>query len=349
MTNNNISYERYNRQMLLKDFGEAGQQKLMNAKVLVVGAGGLGCPVLQYLTAAGVGNIGVVDDDVVALTNLHRQILFSVDDIGYPKVEIAIQKLKKLNPDINLTAFNERLNVENAIDIISQFDLVVDGSDNFGTRYLVNDACALLNKTLVYGAVSQYEGQVAVFKTTNYRDLFPDHPADGEIQNCAEAGVLGVLPGIIGALQANEAIKLITGIGDALADRVLTYNSLDNQVYETQISRSAAAVPKTAEEFRAMDYGIACTPVSSVTEVSPENLESLVEKGAVTFDVREITAAQLSKLMHEYEAREIILFCQSGVRSLQAATQMQNIFGSSKKFYSMKGGIKAWNKMNGYE
>ena len=345
----NISYERYNRQMLLKDFGEAGQKKLMNANVLVVGAGGLGCPVLQYLTAAGVGNIGVVDDDVVALTNLHRQVLFSVEDIGYPKVEIAVQKLQSLNPDITLTAFNQRLNVENAIEIISEYDIVVDGSDNFGTRYLVNDACSVLKKTLVYGAVSQYEGQVAVFKNTNYRDLFPEVPADGEIQNCAEAGVLGVLPGIIGAMQANEVIKIITGIGEPLADRMLTYNSLNNQIYETEISETSAAVPSNVDEFRSMDYGISCEPIVSVAEVNPENIESLVAKGAITFDMRETTAAELSKLMHEFEAKEIILFCQSGVRSMQAATQMQNIFGTSKKFYSMKGGIHAWNKMNGYE
>src|SRR6266496_5267611 len=204
----NVQYERYQRQILLKEFGEAGQQKLQQAKVLVIGAGGLGCPALQYLAAAGVGTIGIVDNDVVTLTNLHRQILYSTDDIGYPKTERATFKLHQLNSDITITPYNFRLTNKNALNIISDYETIIDGTDNFSTRYMINDACVLMNKPLVYGAISQFEGQVAIFnfrrnendETVNYRDLFPNPPKEDEILNCEEAGVLGVLPGIVGTM-----------------------------------------------------------------------------------------------------------------------------------------------------
>ncbi|MBD0294073.1 MAG: HesA/MoeB/ThiF family protein, partial [Flavisolibacter sp.] len=211
--------ERYQRQVILQEFGEAGQQKLLQAKVLVIGAGGLGCPVLQYLAAAGVGVVGIADDDIVSLTNLHRQVLYSMSDIGKSKVERAAAILRQLNPDIEIIPYHLRLTNKNALDIITAYDIVVDATDNFPTRYLLNDACVLLSKPLIYGAVSKFEGQVAVFngvgssgeKSVNYRDLFPVPPQEDEVPNCAEAGVLGVLPGIIGSLQAGEVIKLITG------------------------------------------------------------------------------------------------------------------------------------------
>jgi adenylyltransferase/sulfurtransferase len=230
-------YERYHRQIILPEFGEIGQQKLLKAKVLVIGAGGLGCPALQYLTAAGIGTIGIVDDDVVSLNNLHRQVLYSVNDIGLSKAERAAHILEQLNPDINIIAYNERLENQNAITLFHDFDIVVDGTDNFSTRYMINDACVLLNKPLVYGAISLFEGQVSVFRNqnaddVNYRDIFPDPPKEGEVLNCAEAGVLGVLPGIIGTMMANETIKLLTGIGDSLINQLLTYNALNNQVYQ---------------------------------------------------------------------------------------------------------------------
>jgi molybdopterin/thiamine biosynthesis adenylyltransferase len=219
--NSKEKYERYERQILLKEFGVAAQEKLLHAKVLVVGAGGLGCPVLQYLAAAGVGTIGIVDDDVVALNNLHRQVLYNMNDIGLSKAEIAAEKLKALNNEINVVAYNKRFTNKNALEIINAFDVVVDGTDNFSSRYIINDACVLLNKPLIYGAISKFEGQVAVFnvkdevnkRAINYRDLFPVPPKDDEVLNCADAGVLSVLPGIIGTMQANETIKLIIGIG----------------------------------------------------------------------------------------------------------------------------------------
>jgi adenylyltransferase/sulfurtransferase len=191
------SYERYQRQMLLKEMGEGGQQKLLEAKVLVVGAGGLGCPALQYLAAAGVGSIGIIDDDVVSISNLHRQILYSTNDVGSAKAEKAAAVLRALNPEIEIVAYNLRLTNQNAIDLFKQFDIVLDGSDNFSTRYMINDACVLLGKPLVYGAISRFEGQLAILncvttnspeKPVNYRDLFPHPPAENEVMNCAEAG-----------------------------------------------------------------------------------------------------------------------------------------------------------------
>src|SRR3954447_17905389 len=196
MKSNNTSYERYQRQTILKEFGESGQQKLLRSKVLVIGAGGLGCPALQYLAAAGVGYIGIADDDVVSITNLHRQVLYSTFDIGFSKAEKAKHSLTRLNPDINITAYNERLTSKNALGIIEKYDIVIDGTDNFASRYLINDACVLLRKPFVYGAVSRFEGQVAVFNHTNekgdapvnYRDLFPEPPLETEVLNCADAG-----------------------------------------------------------------------------------------------------------------------------------------------------------------
>src|SRR6476620_5750655 len=188
---NTISYERYQRQMALKNFGEGGQQKLLQAKVLVIGAGGLGCPALQYLAAAGIGNIGIVDDDSVSLSNLHRQILYSVRDIGFLKAERAAEKLREMNPEISIISYAGRLTTQNAFSIMDGYDIIVDGTDNFSSRYMINDACVLLNKPLVYGAVSQYEGQVAIFnvkknkteETVNYRDLFPHPPGENEVLN----------------------------------------------------------------------------------------------------------------------------------------------------------------------
>jgi adenylyltransferase/sulfurtransferase len=361
MDNKNISYERYGRQLLLKQFGETGQQKLLQARVLVVGAGGLGCPALQYLAAAGVGAIGIVDDDIVALSNLHRQVLYTVADIGLPKVERAAFFLQQLNPDIIITSYNERLTTRNALDIIGAFDIIVDGTDNFSTRYMINDACVLLDKPLVYGAVSQFEGQVAVFnhgkpdgrRSVNYRDLFPQPVGDSEVQNCAEAGVLGVLPGIIGTMQANEVIKMITGIGQPLINCLLTYNALSNQVYELELSvrkETESLIPANADLFRATDYNQLC----SSAEIDLDKFDQAVEIGGATIiDVREpgeyplvtefyhiqIPLSQLREKAASIPGDTIILFCQSGKRSLQA---VQYLSGLAKNIYSLKGGILHW-------
>jgi adenylyltransferase/sulfurtransferase len=360
-----INSERYHRQLILKDFGEVAQQKLLSAKVLVIGAGGLGCPALQYLSAAGVGTIGIVDDDLVTLSNLHRQILFSLHDIGESKAERAVAILEQLNPDIEFHSYNVRLSSNNAADIINLYDIVLDGSDNFATRYLVNDACVLLNKPLVYGAVSQYEGQVSVFNSesdedktpTNYRDLFPEAPLD--VLNCEEAGVLGVVPGIIGTMMANETIKLITGVGNPLINRMITFDSRNNQFYEVELvttKESREMIPASIEALKNMNYDWSCSP-SRQYEISNDTFnELLVSENVTLVDVREldelprlehlshlsIPVSQLQKFKETLKSDTIVLYCQSGKRSLQAAQQLNKIFGDTKKIYSLKDGITQW-------
>lgn len=289
-------YERYQRQLILKDFGEAAQQRLLDARALVIGAGGLGCPVLQYLAAAGVGCIGIIDDDVVALSNLHRQVLYNADDIGKPKVICAADHLKKLNPMVRITVYNERLTSANALCILHEYDIIIDGSDNFETRYLVNDACVLLDKPLIYGAVSQYEGQVAVWnvlssggkRSANYRDLFPEPPAPFLVPNCNEAGVLGVLPAIIGSMMAAEAIKWITGIGVLLVNRILNYSFLCQQFHEMEMEpqpETRELIPADEAAFLQKHYAPAC-PASQ--EVTPAEFDELLAAGKIlVIDVRE--------------------------------------------------------------
>jgi adenylyltransferase/sulfurtransferase len=360
-------YERYHRQIILPEFGEDGQQKLLQAKVLVVGAGGLGCPVLQYLTAAGIGTIGIVDDDVVSLNNLHRQVLYSVNDIGLSKAERAANILQQLNPDIKIIAYNERLENKNTLSLFDEYEIIIDGTDNFSTRYMINDACVLMNKPLVYGAISQFEGQVSVFRNenindVNYRDMFPDPPKDGEVLNCAEAGVLGILPGIIGTMMASETIKLITGIGESLIGQLLTYNALNNQVYVLNLTaqeNTRTLIPKNENEFLKTDYIWLCsTPVSS-EEIDPITFNKMIANGNVdVIDVRElheiptvnefdhirIPLAQLSENSSKIKSENVIAFCQSGKRSLQASKILNSIFGHTKKVYSLRGGIVEWKK-----
>ncbi|MEO7768068.1 MAG: HesA/MoeB/ThiF family protein [Ferruginibacter sp.] len=368
MTEGNESYERYQRQVILKEFGEAGQQKLLHSKVLVIGAGGLGCATLQYLAAAGVGNIGIVDDDVVSITNLHRQVLYDTLDIGFSKADKATHRLVRMNPDIHVTAHNNRLTTQNALDIITLYDVVIDATDNFASRYLINDACVLLNKPLVYGAVSQFEGQVAVFncsdsngrRSVNYRDLFPNPPTEGEVLNCAEAGVLGVLPGIIGTMQANETIKLITGMGKLLINSILTYNALNNQLYEIAIPERAEGrllIPSTMEAFKQMDYEWLCSSGNHQFEIDAAGFDDLLLTGSAEiidvrethelpllteFDYQQIPLSQLKDKMATIQSDTVILFCQSGKRSLQAAQWLFDNFGESKKIFSLQGGIIHW-------
>lgn len=220
---------RYNRQMMLPEIGDIGQDKIKQAKVLVIGAGGLGCPILQYLATAGVGTIGIVDFDLIEIHNLHRQILYTEDTIGQAKTLTAKAVVKKLNPLITVIPFEEKLTLENAINIIHDFDIVVDGSDNFRTRYLVNDTCVSLNKTLVYGSILKFEGQVAVFNhngSKNLRDLFPEMPNPKDVPNCNLNGVLGTLPGIIGTMMAHETLKLILNL-PTLNNELILYNTLN--------------------------------------------------------------------------------------------------------------------------
>ncbi|MBD0376693.1 MAG: HesA/MoeB/ThiF family protein [Flavisolibacter sp.] len=360
--------ERYQRQVILQEFGEAGQQKLLEAKVLVIGAGGLGCPVLQYLAAAGVGVVCIADDDIVSLTNLHRQVLYSMSDIGKSKVERAAAILRQLNPDIEIIPYHLRLTNKNALDIIAAYDIVVDATDNFPTRYLLNDACVLLSKPLIYGAVSKFEGQVAVFngvgssgeKSVNYRDLFPVPPQEEEVPNCAEAGVLGVLPGIIGSLQAGEVIKLITGIGQPLINCLQTFNLLTNEWYTSELTKSAetaAFLPKDRAAFLNMDYEWSCA-VDGFSEINAADFNRLLDKNGVTvIDVRErgeqplinefehlqLPLAQLNEGLSLLKGDIIIAVCQSGKRSKQAARLLSNTF-PSKKIYSLQGGIVGWKQ-----
>ncbi|WP_347067596.1 HesA/MoeB/ThiF family protein [Flavobacterium sp. WV_118_3] len=222
---------RYNRQMLLPEIGETGQLRLKNAKVLVIGAGGLGCPILQYLATAGVGTLGIIDFDTVEMHNLHRQILYTEADINQPKAEIAAVVIRHLNPEISCLVFNKKLTAANAISILQDFDVIVDGCDNFATRYLVNDTCVALEKPLVYGSILKFEGQLAVFNhngSKQLRDLFPEPPDPKDVPNCSLNGVMGTLPGIIGTMMAHEALKLIIGL-PTLQNELVLFNTLSWQ------------------------------------------------------------------------------------------------------------------------
>lgn len=364
------SQERYQRQVILTGFGDAAQHALLRAKLLVVGAGGLGCPVLQYLTAAGAGCIGIVDDDVVAMSNLHRQVLYDTNDLGKPKVSVSAAKLRAMNTDTELTAYQDRLDKNNCLEIINGYDIIIDCTDNFESRYMINDACVLKNKPLVYAAVSGFEGQVAVFnvsregkqKTGNYRDLFPEQPGKGEVMNCAEGGVLGVLPGIIGSLQASETIKLVTGVGEPLLNQLLTYNTMNNQfvIFDYQHDeRSTLIMPRNESDFYKMNYEADCTVESRQFEIDAEKFdEMLLKKELTIIDVREpgelpvvsefentkIPLGELKRSMDQLAENNAIFFCQSGIRSQQAAVMAAAYFGNARQFYSLQEGIIAWKK-----
>jgi len=363
MENHNARYARH---YSLKDFGYEAQQKLANAKVLVIGAGGLGCPVLQYLVAAGVGTIGLVDDDVVSLSNLQRQVLYSTQDVGRAKATIAAAKLQQLNPEITVNSYKMMLVTNNALELIEDYDLVVDCTDNFAARYLINDASVLLNKPLIFGAVYQYEGQVAVFNVAdnygakaNYRNLFATPPDPLEIADCNEAGVLGILPGIIGMMQAAEVVKLITGIGEVLINKLLTFNILNYNSFVIEIGDNELAnhnIPKDSISFKATDYNWLCGAV--ITGIEDLDRATFLQKinlpDTIVIDVREphelpkpefnnlnIPLSALVEKIPEIDRNTIILFCQSGKRSLKAGQLMLEKFGSSKKISHLKGGIIA--------
>ncbi|MGH2548133.1 MAG: molybdopterin-synthase adenylyltransferase MoeB [Thermomicrobiales bacterium] len=257
---------RYSRHFMLPEIGEIGQQKLLEAKVLLIGAGGLGSPAGLYLAAAGIGTLGIVDDDVVDDSNLQRQVLHSTERIGVPKVESARQTITALNPDVKVVAHEVRLSKENVLNIFKDYDIIVDGTDNFATRYLINDACVLLDKPNVHGSIFRFDGQVTVFDALNgpcYRCLFPDPPPPDLAPNCAEAGVLGVLPGVIGILQATEAIKLILGIGQPLTGRLVLYDALETSFREMQLDKDPACpicgqfAPDSLDQIEYTDLGCA--------------------------------------------------------------------------------------------
>lgn len=359
-------HTRYQRQLILKGFGVQAQQRLQAARVLVVGAGGLGCPVLQYLCGAGVGTIGIIDDDLVSLSNLHRQVLYHTSDVGKAKVTIAAARLQELNPGITIKAYKERLSNVNAPGIISDYDIIVDGSDNFPTRYLVNDACVLLGKTLLYGAIAQYQGQVSVFnyqvaegcsRPLHYRDLFPEPPGKDEVPNCNEAGVLGVLPAMIGTMMATEVVKLITGIGKVSANELITYDMRDHQVYKVLMTPNPGNIqmPATIAALRNFVYDEQCV-ANDPLEITPELFTQWTRRKDVIFvDVRNadeqpqvkeflhvnIPLPELEERADELKQRNIVLFCASGKRSLAAARLLLQ-WNDQLSVSSLKGGIHNW-------
>jgi molybdopterin/thiamine biosynthesis adenylyltransferase/rhodanese-related sulfurtransferase len=359
--------ERYSRHLNLNGFGLTAQQKLQDAKVLVIGAGGLGCPVLQYLTAAGVGIIGIADDDVVSLSNLQRQVLYTVDDLGLSKANQAAIRLSRLNPEISIHAHAQKVNNDNILELLAGYEFIVDGTDNFASRYLISDACALLKKPLVFAAVYQYEGQLAVFnvpdqqcETTSYRDLFPNPPTAMEAPDCNAAGVLGVLPGLLGIMQATEVIKLITGIGQPLINQLLTYNTLMADSYTVKINpnpEAQALIPKDQDALKKLNYESLCNSLSAkpIPKINATAFESFKhDDGALLLDVREfgewpqavfnhlqIPLRTLEDNFSRIEKEKIIVFCQTGKRSAEAAAILQEHFGNTKQIYSLEGGIIA--------
>ncbi len=350
-----MNQERYIRQTTLKGFGPEGQKKLAKAKVLVIGAGGLGVPVLTYLNAMGVGKIGIVDNDIVSVTNLHRQVLYSQEDVGYSKIAIALKKLKTQNPDTTLIGYESFLSTENALGIIGDYDVVVDASDNFPTRYLVNDACVMLKKPFVYGALHGYEGQVSVFNYKNgptYRCLFSSMPKENEVPNCNEHGVLGIIPGIIGNLQALETVKVITGVGEVLSGKLLLFNGLDQsyQKIKFKLQPDNLAITKLQDFYEWND------PCEIVPTVSVDDLHELMSLKAQIVDVRTIEEfgdchlpdsihIPLSELESSLDkinfSNPVYLLCQSGKRSEIALKQLQSVFPEAT-FFSILGGLNQY-------
>ena len=338
----------YSRQIILPEIGIPGQERLKNAKVLMIGAGGLGCPVLQYLVAAGVGEIGIVDDDIVDISNLHRQILYGVNDIGGLKAVLAKEKLELLNPHVFITAYPVRFTSANAEDICASYDLVIDGSDNFGTRYLVNDTCVALNKPLVFGSIFKFEGHVSVFNYQDgpdYRDVFPEPPPADEVPNCAEIGVLGVLPGIIGTYMANEAIKIICGIGKTLSGKLMTINALDNSTSIFKVGKSQKQV-----QTKTISAGAHVT----ANELMMDELNQwLSESGDEIYlvDVREtyefedynigginIPLYELKDRIEELpQGKKLIFCCQTGQRSKMAIQLLKPLYKG--EMYNLKNGL----------
>lgn len=286
---------RYQRHLSLPGFGKAAQLKLKAAKVLVVGAGGLGCPVLQYLAAAGVGMIGIVDDDFVSRSNLQRQILYTDAEVGESKAALAARKLQAMNPQIECVAHPVRLDIGNALELIEPYDLVIDGSDNFPTRYLINDACVLLDKPLIYGALYTFQGQVSVFNFEGgptYRCLFPKPPKPEDAPNCAEIEVVGVLPGLIGCMQADEAIKVIAGIGEPLSGKLLILDALTMQSQTIALQRDETQAAVT--ELKPLEFACA-TPIVEIEEITPRELKAQLDDYQL-LDVREAWEREICAL-----------------------------------------------------
>ncbi len=361
---------RYSRHLIMPEVGMEGQLKLKQAKVLLVGAGGLGAPLGLYLAAAGVGRLGLVDFDVVDFTNLQRQVTFSTSDVGRPKLEAAKERLSSLNPEIQIDTYETKLTSQNALEILRDYDIIVDGTDNFPTRYLVNDACVLLGKPNVYGSIFRFEGQATVFGYPGgpcYRCLYPEPPPPGLVPSCAEGGVLGVLPGIVGAIQAMETIKLILGRGDVLVGRLLAFDALALRFRELRLRKNpdcpACGEHRTItqlidyEEFCGIRGVEAPAPTAQVPEITPRELKVRLDRGDDIFilDVREpheyqicnihgylLPLGELPRRAHELDSsREIVAHCRSGKRSTEAVEFLRK--AGFRKIWNLKGGILAWS------
>ena len=353
---------RYQRHLSLSGFGPEAQAKLQAARVLVIGAGGLGCPILLYLAAAGVGHLTVIDADTVDVSNLQRQILFTTGDAGQPKAEVAARRLLALNPCIEIVPLVARLTRANALDLIRAHDVVVDGSDNFATRYLVNDACVLAGKPLIYGAIQGFEGQASVFNFKNgptYRCLFPEPPATGTVPNCSEAGVLGVLPGLIGTVQATETIKVLTGIGEPLSGRLLLWNSLTMTSRTLRFAADPAS--RAITELPPEGYGETCALPANPTGDELTAAELRANLSVQLIDVREDWERALGAIQPSVHAplgtlggdaaraalatldpqKPTVVYCAGGVRSLKALAPLRETHGFTA-LRSLKGGFKAW-------
>jgi len=344
---------RYNRHIILSEIGQAGQDKLSNAKVLVIGAGGLGCPVLQYLAAAGIGTLGIIDFDVVDISNLQRQVLFGTSSLGKNKAEAAKKRLEDLNPEISFIAYAEKLTYQNALELFNNYEIIVDGSDNFETRYLVNDACIITNKPLVFGAIYKFEGQVSVFNYQNgpsYRCLFPNPPQKDAVPNCSEIGVLGVLPGIIGSMQANEALKIILGIGHVLSGNLFCYNALTSQTSTLKISKSEEQIENVLKEkhhFNKRQLNLDCEiqtdEISIKDALFKDNIQFIDVREAheqpkvESLEIINIPLKQLENNLEKIDlSKEKMIFCQSGIRSKQAVSLLKDLEISN--CYSIKEG-----------
>jgi sulfur-carrier protein adenylyltransferase/sulfurtransferase len=363
--------KRYSRHLIIPEIGMTGQKRLKNARVLCVGAGGLGSPALLYLAAAGVGTLGIIDFDTVDESNLQRQIIHGQSDIGRPKAESARDSIREINPYVDVVLYEEALSTENAMEIFSEFDLIVDGTDNFATRYLVNDACVLLGKPYVWGSIFRFDGQASVFWAEYgpcYRCLYPDPPPPGMVPSCAEGGVLGVLCGSIGSIQVTEAIKLITGVGDSLAGRLMIYDALEMNYRTVRVRKDpeCAICGKNPTITQLIDYEAFCGVVSEDAQqaatgstITASELKNMIDNGDDIFlvDVREpneyeivsipgsvlipkdqfLTGAALERLPQD---KRIVLHCKSGARSAEALAVVKNA-GFSDAVH-VGGGVLAW-------
>jgi len=360
---------RYSRHLIMPEVGMDGQLKLKQARVLLIGTGGLGAPLGLYLAAAGVGHLGLVDFDTVDFTNLQRQVTFGTSDVGRRKVEAARERLANLNPEIEITVFETRLTSANALELFRDFDIIVDGTDNFPTRYLVNDACVLSGKVNVYGSIFRFEGQATVFGYPGgpcYRCLYPEPPPPGLVPSCAEGGVLGVLPGIVGSIQAMETIKLILGKGEPLIGRLLLFDALQMRFRELKLRKNpdcpvCGSHPTVTELIDYQEFcgirGEEAAPTVNVPEITPRELKVRLDRGDEVFilDVRELHEYQICQIgghliplgdlprrVHELDSsHEIVAHCRSGKRSADAVAFLRQ--AGFQKIWNLKGGILAWS------